>query len=245
MAEDEDRDAILRRRARIVAAALAGLVAPACAPSAPAEPPQSVASTATSKQSPRAATPGDRDEDGIPDADDACPSAPEDFDTVGDTDGCPEADFDLDGVADKDDRCPTQRGNSRVDRPEWLGCPARPCLTIVPPSDIEIRQRVEFAPNSSKLAASGDKLLDELAAALKEHPQLGIEVHGHTDATEQPAVATKRAQAVKMALLKKGVDERQIVAVQGFGSDLPLERNDTAASRAKNRRVEFKVVASE
>lgn len=48
----------------------------------------------------------DRDRDGIPDADDACPRQPEDFDAFEDTDGCPDEDNDQDGIEDADDECP-------------------------------------------------------------------------------------------------------------------------------------------
>ena len=50
----------------------------------------------------------DRDGDGIPDADDACPDQPEDFDTFEDEDGCPDTDNDGDGILDADDSCPLQ-----------------------------------------------------------------------------------------------------------------------------------------
>src|SRR5690606_9849297 len=50
--------------------------------------------------------PPDRDGDGIPDGDDACPDEPEDRDGVDDGDGCPEMDGDGDGVLDHADRCP-------------------------------------------------------------------------------------------------------------------------------------------
>jgi outer membrane protein OmpA-like peptidoglycan-associated protein len=49
---------------------------------------------------------GDRDGDGIRDADDRCPDDPEDKDGFQDTDGCPEADNDGDGIPDSIDRCP-------------------------------------------------------------------------------------------------------------------------------------------
>lgn len=48
----------------------------------------------------------DRDGDGIDDADDACPDAPEDLDGFEDEDGCPDADNDADGVFDPEDLCP-------------------------------------------------------------------------------------------------------------------------------------------
>ncbi|MSP59579.1 MAG: OmpA family protein [Myxococcales bacterium] len=51
--------------------------------------------------------PVDRDRDGIPDATDRCPDAPEDRDGFQDEDGCPDPDNDGDGVLDPDDFCPT------------------------------------------------------------------------------------------------------------------------------------------
>ncbi|MGM0578953.1 MAG: OmpA family protein [Myxococcota bacterium] len=48
----------------------------------------------------------DRDGDGILDADDACPTDPEDMDGFEDEDGCPDPDNDGDGILDVDDECP-------------------------------------------------------------------------------------------------------------------------------------------
>jgi outer membrane protein OmpA-like peptidoglycan-associated protein len=56
----------------------------------------------------------DRDQDGVPDHDDACPEA---FGAAR-TAGCP--DKDVDGIADRDDRCPEEAGP-----PDFGGCPDR------------------------------------------------------------------------------------------------------------------------
>lgn len=48
----------------------------------------------------------DRDEDGVPDRDDACPDLPEDRDGFQDEDGCPDLDNDGDGVPDRFDAAP-------------------------------------------------------------------------------------------------------------------------------------------
>jgi len=50
----------------------------------------------------------DRDADGLPDEDDRCTRAPEDFDGFEDEDGCPDPDNDQDGIPDVDDRAPNQ-----------------------------------------------------------------------------------------------------------------------------------------
>ncbi|MBL4634050.1 MAG: OmpA family protein, partial [Kofleriaceae bacterium] len=54
----------------------------------------------------KAALHSDSDNDGIDDADDKCPSEPEDVDGTDDSDGCPDLDDDNDGIADVDDACP-------------------------------------------------------------------------------------------------------------------------------------------
>jgi outer membrane protein OmpA-like peptidoglycan-associated protein len=64
----------------------------------------------------------DRDDDGILDADDACPDDPEDKDDYEDEDGCPEPDNDKDGILDVDDKCPLDPED--IDRWEDEdGCP--------------------------------------------------------------------------------------------------------------------------
>ncbi len=61
---------------------------------------------APERESPEGPTPSDdRDGDGIPDAVDACPDEPEDFDEFEDDDGCPDLDDDADGILDVDDAC--------------------------------------------------------------------------------------------------------------------------------------------
>ena len=64
----------------------------------------------------------DRDGDGIPDDDDACPDDPEDKDGFEDLDGCPDLDNDGDGILDVDDACPLIREDFDGDRDED-GCP--------------------------------------------------------------------------------------------------------------------------
>jgi OOP family OmpA-OmpF porin len=54
----------------------------------------------------------DRDNDGIPDNQDRCPTAAEDRDGFEDADGCPDPDNDGDTILDKDDKCPNQAEDS-------------------------------------------------------------------------------------------------------------------------------------
>lgn len=64
----------------------------------------------------------DRDGDGVPDAEDACPAAPGAWSLDAAKSGCP-ADADGDGVADAEDACPGLAGARGAD-PAKNGCPA-------------------------------------------------------------------------------------------------------------------------
>lgn len=66
----------------------------------------------------------DRDLDGAPDRDDACPDAPEDGLAPKANDGCPDTDTDEDGVSLADDRCPDAKEDGEAPNPAD-GCPAK------------------------------------------------------------------------------------------------------------------------
>ncbi len=68
------------------------------------------------------ATSKDRDNDGILDKLDKCPTVPEDFDNFEDSDGCPDYDNDNDGIFDKQDKCP-MKPEDRDGFEDSDGCP--------------------------------------------------------------------------------------------------------------------------
>lgn len=67
-----------------------------------------------------------------------------------------------------------------------------------------------------------------------------IKVDGYTDSRGSAAfnqsLSVKRAVAVKAEMIKNGIDGN-LITVTGHGENNPIATNDTAASRAKNRRV--------
>ena len=87
--------------------------------------------------------------------------------------------------------------------------------------------------------------LQRLALILKENPSLRIEIGGHTDRTGSEeynqTLSTKRAQSVVDYLTLHGIEPGRMIA-KGYGSTKPVNRNNTAASRALNRRTEFKII---
>ena len=87
--------------------------------------------------------------------------------------------------------------------------------------------------------------LDEAARIFIEYPNMKIEISGHTDNVGRPDynidLSTRRADAVKRHLLAKGVKDDRI-QTRGAGPNDPIADNTTAKGRAKNRRIEFKLV---
>ncbi|MGQ9863336.1 MAG: DUF5723 family protein [Bacteroidia bacterium] len=203
----------------------------------------------------------DTDGDGIPDKEDECPTqyGPAEFKGCPDTDkdgladnvdkcptqagpienkGCPYADQDGDGVLDKDDDCPFTPG-SKANK----GCPE------LPKEEQEILNLVfknlEFDFGKATIRPSSYPSLDELANLLLRKPSYRLRIDGHTDNVGKREynirLSQNRANAVKQYLIGKGIEEERIEA-RGFGPDRPIASNKTEAGRAKNRRVEFKVL---
>jgi OOP family OmpA-OmpF porin len=178
----------------------------------------------------------DRDLDTIADASDKCPAEPEDIDNFEDTDGCPELDNDKDTVADADDTCPADAETLNGFRDDD-GCPDQVIAEL--PS-------IGFETSSAKLDGKADPLLDRVYQQLTEYPGLSVEIAGHASSSEGNADRTmtlslQRAEAVKAALVKRGIPSSRILTV-GHGADQPVGDNKTDEGRRKNRRIEFRIM---
>lgn len=86
--------------------------------------------------------------------------------------------------------------------------------------------------------------LNRIAAAIKGCSGIRVIISGHTDSLGPADInlelSRARATAVAAYFMKHGVDSRFLVT-EGYGADRPIASNRTAADRAKNRRIEFKV----
>jgi outer membrane protein OmpA-like peptidoglycan-associated protein len=215
--------------------------------------------------------PPDRDRDGIPDASDACPAEPGPPSDDAKKNGCPDTDGDAipdpldacptvpgvpsddpkkngcppdtdgDGIPDGQDACPKEPGPGNADASK-NGCP----LVVVREQEIVITEQVQFESDQAVIKKESDGLLDGIAKVLEEHPEIRkVEVQGHTDTTgkapHNKVLSASRAEAVRRALVKRGVAERRLVA-QGFGQEKPIADNETEVGRAKNRRVQFVIL---
>lgn len=179
--------------------------------------------------------PFDSDKDGIIDGLDRCPATPER--AIVDANGCP-IDTDGDGIYDGLDRCDATLVGAEVDD---VGCPVlfREERGRVQPL---ILKGVNFEVGKSRLTPESHAILDEVAKSLLAHPEVRVEVSGHTDITGSRALnmrlSLSRAQAVVAYLAAKGVPYSRMDA-EGYGPERPVATNRTAAGRAENRRVEL------
>jgi outer membrane protein OmpA-like peptidoglycan-associated protein len=91
------------------------------------------------------------------------------------------------------------------------------------------------------------KLLDNVAAVIKSHPDLKIKIDGHTDDVGSDKfnlkLSTNRAASAVAYLVKRGVDASRLSS-EGFGEQYPIAENKKAKGRAANRRVEFNIVGT-
>jgi outer membrane protein OmpA-like peptidoglycan-associated protein len=103
---------------------------------------------------------------------------------------------------------------------------------------------VLFATDRADLKSSGLVNINKLAQFLQENPDRKVIVEGYTDSTgsagHNQTLSERRADSVRMALVKMGVDPARIVA-QGYGKEYPVAENGSASGRAMNRRVEVTI----
>lgn len=117
--------------------------------------------------------------------------------------------------------------------------------------EVEINSRLLFASASSKLNEEYRPLISRIAAVLQDRTN-AVDVEGFTD--DRPIytprfpsnweLSAARAAAVIRLLVEHGVTPGRLAAV-GYGPYRSVATNETAAGRAKNRRVVLVIRASE
>jgi len=89
------------------------------------------------------------------------------------------------------------------------------------PTTVEIKDKVLFAFDSYALDAEASKTVDLVAGLMKKYPDTILALKGHTDKygpdEYNQTLSENRANAVKDALVAKGVDAKRIASVEGFG----------------------------
>jgi len=156
------------------------------------------------------------------------------------TNGCPP-DLDKDGIPDVEDACPKLQGPRHAEK-RFNGCPQ----VHVTEEQIIITQQIQFETGKAVIRPESDPILRDVAAILKKHPDIAkLEVGGHTDSNGPAALnrmlSGQRAKAVVTWLTKNGIEGKRLSS-KGYGPDAPIADNKTEEGRAKNRRVEFKIL---
>lgn len=104
---------------------------------------------------------------------------------------------------------------------------------------------IEFNLGNAVLTPKGVAILDELLPPLLKLKNKKLEIIGHTDNTglhsSNVTLSKARADAVQSYLVRKGMNNAEI-STYGGGDSQPIASNDTPEGRAKNRRIEFRIV---
>lgn len=107
---------------------------------------------------------------------------------------------------------------------------------------------VYFDTNKYNINTASATTLNKLAGIFKEYSDSNILVEGHTDSTGPDdynmTLSKQRAQAVTTYLSGQGISSGRFTT-NWYGPNQPKYDNGTVEGRAKNRRVELAIIASE
>jgi OmpA-OmpF porin, OOP family len=101
---------------------------------------------------------------------------------------------------------------------------------------------INFDTGKAEIKLESRPVVEQIAALLKDNPDLKLSIEGHTDNVGTPqankALSEQRATAVVAAVVAAGVDATRLSAL-GWGQEKPVADNRSEEGRAKNRRVEI------
>lgn len=188
----------------------------------------------------------DNDGDGISNDEDEC----QDLAGLSITRGCPDTDGD--GFPDKTDSCLTVPGTIQGCSAEHWANVTRPDTTLIATNGTLMAPHVVldtsvllFATKKTTLQPEALKVLDDAANTLAKEPSVIIHISGHTDDVGTYAnnlvLSVERAKAAKAYLMEQGVAQNRII-IAGLGNDNPVTTNDSEENRAKNRRIELRLL---
>ncbi len=112
-------------------------------------------------------------------------------------------------------------------------------------NELLARQQFTFDFGKARLASDSAPLLDRLATVMNGCAIARFEIEGHTDSQGRERVnrriSEKRAEAVRRALIFRGISEDRVLAI-GYGPSRPIASNADPDGRARNRRIEVRVL---
>jgi OmpA-OmpF porin, OOP family len=106
-----------------------------------------------------------------------------------------------------------------------------------------VTRGILFDVNSDRIKGESYGSLKEMAGVLTENADVKVVIVGHTDADGDAAanldLSRRRAASVKTALATEFKIDAGRMDTDGKGESEPVDKNDTPAGKANNRRVEF------
>jgi len=104
---------------------------------------------------------------------------------------------------------------------------------------------VNFHSNSDELTDDAMVVLNAVANRLGECDSVPVQISAHTDSDGSRAynqvLSERRARSVSAYLSEQGIEKSRLTAM-AFGESLPIDTNDTAEGKKRNRRVELTTV---
>jgi outer membrane protein OmpA-like peptidoglycan-associated protein len=102
---------------------------------------------------------------------------------------------------------------------------------------------IEFGFNTAQLKGERTfEILGRGVEVLNKYAKYSILIEGHTESTGDEEynmiLSEKRAKSVGKFLIENGIDPERL-SFKGYGSQYPIDTNETREGRARNRRVEF------
>lgn len=109
-----------------------------------------------------------------------------------------------------------------------------------------VLENLIFAQGKATISPESFPSLDEVVVMLKERPTLVIQLEGHTDSQGNAKLnlelSEDRVENVKKYLASKGIAKDRI-KTKAFGGSQPLVEGNSPEARARNRRVEMRVLS--
>lgn len=121
--------------------------------------------------------------------------------------------------------------------------PTSPELPAIPESiQLRVPRNVHFGLDQDFISEESARVLDQIADALKNHPSIIVDLHGHTDSRASNAynqdLARRRAANTRRYLLSKGIGAERMT-IRSFGETELLVEETNVTNFARNRRVEI------
>ena len=106
-----------------------------------------------------------------------------------------------------------------------------------------VLEGITFETGKWDITPESEVVLQGALKTLQTYPDIIVEISGHTDdvgsASSNQILSQKRADAVRLWLIGKGIDPDRLIA-KGYGEEWPRVPNTTPDGRRLNRRIEFK-----